>query len=556
MVVVGRTRPRSMSMDSNDDSISSDSEDRGEEGILQADQERKSRRPDISLFRRYYLNSLTPAHPRGLWSVLGERSTLSDFPAGNVGLEPNQMEDVRPRIEVPAPTPSNSALPSPGESRVEPPRAIGLPVTSEQMARFLALDPVEGFDIQTLNGLRLNSLAQEAAADLKFLRHLALRAEALILRVKQELDDPLSAGEFLREQVLLWYRQSPEDATWKTRVPRRWAGIFADSRTSGSALQPWINVRLWNLREEAVRLGGLTLRLRQTIVRSRDVQDALSRFPAQLAQAEVAQSILDDLATHPRSGDGPLPLVRLSELAMRRQVSTVNEALGRLFSSPEGGPFGLLHPNRYPDCEEVIIRPPAWGAAGVALAYTVVLIKPRLRTNGGAPTAGDPAGATGEGAGNGASDDFDLDELAQGKIWELETVDDKVWRRMIEGSRREKRRLFAPPKDFRTRAAYVTLRKLLLESAELRTYFLAVKWRGRPGGLPLVTALLMKGSISPEVVTDAEYLDAELSDLAKGDPGWIPEDGTWTFSGWKVTREGNHRDGFRYKAEPDGNRAG
>jgi len=61
--------------------------------------------------------------------------------------------------------------------------------------------------------------------------------------------------------------------------------------------------------------------------------------------------------------------------------------------------------------------------------------------------------------------------------------------------------------------------------------------------------LLQKGSLVPEVVTDHEYLEAELGDLAQGDPQWHPADETWTVGEWKVVREGSHEKGFRFTAK-------
>ncbi len=429
-------------------------------------------------------------------------------------------------------------------------REIGAPVHDELTRRFLQIDPTEGFDIQALNELRLEGVAPSGAYDPKLLQEVAVRAEELMVRVKAEVDDPLSAAPFLTEQVLAWFRQSATDAEWAARMPRRWAGLFAQSRISGGKLQTWLNFRLDRVRVEAIRLAGLGSRIRASFSGGKRIEDVLVRGLMQQIQGEVAQAILDDLAVHPWSNDRALPLVRLSELAVRRQVQTINEALAVLFTSPDGGPFVLLHPNRYPDCPELVVRPPVWGASGASLAYHVVAVRreerterrsrrPRGRSRGEGSDAGDEMGEGGE-----------YGSSQPGAIWERTDLDADFWREAIEEARRTRRRLDPPPKDFRVREAYAALRCVLLESAELRPLFLAVRWRGRPSGLALVVSLISKGSLSPEVLTDHEYLDAELSDLAKSDPDWKPENGEWEFSGWKVQREGDHRDGFRYRAEP------
>src|SRR5208282_662258 len=201
----------------------------------------------------------------------------------------------------------------------------------------------------------------------------------------------LSAGAFLRDQTVLWYEKSEADAAWTERMPHRWGGLFAESRSSGGRTVPWINARLSALRDMATREGKLGGRIRRKLSRDRATQTATGRTAAQQINAEVVQSILDDMASHPRDPETPLPLVRLSELAVRRQVATVNDSLAMIFSGPESGPFVVLHPNRYPRCEELLIRPPGPGASGAALAFTLAPGRP-LRKGAGRLH---PAGETG-----------------------------------------------------------------------------------------------------------------------------------------------------------------
>lgn len=429
-------------------------------------------------------------------------------------------------------------------------RLIGGSIPGPAIEEFLKTDPTERFDILTLNTLRFPPLIEAARGDRKLLVTLARRVEALMVRVKREVDDPLSAGAFLRDQVLRWYRESPDDASWVGRMPDRWAGVFSDSRTSGGKLQPWLNVRLWSLRETALRAGRLREKVRRGLLRDHVAEAAAGRTMSQLIHAEVAQAILDDLATSRRESTAPLPLVRLSELAVRRQVPTVNDALALLFSAPESGPFVILHPNRYPDCEELQIRPPAAGAIGAALAFSLVSGRP-VRKGFGRPRNSTDSIADGITLSErDPSLGDDESEVEASTVWEAESISRGTWVRIIEARRRERRRLDSPPKDHRTRPAYAPLRDLVFEDAEFRKAFLSVRWRGRPAGLPLLVALLQKGSIAPEVATDHEYLEAELGELTQGDPQWRPAEGVWTVRGWTVTREGSHREGFRYRADP------
>jgi hypothetical protein len=274
----------------------------------------------------------------------------------------------------------------------------------------------------------------------------------------------------------------------------------------------------------------------------------VSRSPIQQIRAEVAQAILDDLTARRRDKEGPVPLVRLSELAIRRQVPTINEALAQLFNGPETGPFIVLHPNRYPECDEVQIRPPTGNVTGAALAYSLVTGRPGRKAAGKDRGPVELAGGTAAERTEGLDSD-EAEEVDAATIWEADRVDAEAWRRVVKERRRERHRLDTPPKDCHGRPAYAPLRSLLLEDPEFRQSFLSIKWRGRPAGLPLLAVLLQKGLLVPEVVTDHEYLEAELGDLAQGDPQWHPSDETWTIGEWKVVREGSHGEGFRFTAK-------
>ncbi len=428
-------------------------------------------------------------------------------------------------------------------------REVGRRIVPSTVAGLLDTDPTERFDLQTLNLLRLSDLAKTVGEDPTLRGALAARAEALMIRIKQEVDDPLSAGALLRDLVRKWYLESSGDPEWSHRMSERWAGLLADSRISGGRLQRWINRRLYEFRAQAVGSGPVRLRLARALRRERSVELALVRTPAQQIHAEVAQAILDDLASHPREGEAPVPLVRLSELAVRRQVTTVNDSLALLFNAPESGPFVVLHPNRYPDCDELVLRPPNPGSTGAALAFSLAPGRVARKGSGRGRPAGDLESEPrrGESSSGPLEEEAEIDPAA---IWQATEVAPGTWPKVFEELRRERRRLDGPPKDYRSRSAYATLRELLLADGAARRAFLAVKWRGRPAGLPILVQLLQKGSLAPEVSTDHEYLEAELGELAVGDPAWNPPEGRWTVPGWNVIREGGHQEGFRYRAEP------
>jgi len=427
-------------------------------------------------------------------------------------------------------------------------RDIGGALRPPILSEFLQTNPMERFNIQALNGQKFPDLIEAARGDPALLAAIARQAEALMRRVKQEVDDPLSAGAFLRDQVFLWYQDSPRREDWSDRRAECWAGLFADSRVSGGRLQPWLNLRLESLYAQATRSGPLGRRVRQSLRRNPPVELAVSRSPIQQIRAEVAQAILDDLTVRRHDKEGPVPLVRLSELAIRRQVPTINDALAQLFSGPESGPFIILHPNRYPECEEVQIRPPVGNVTGAALAYSLVTGRPGRKPTGKSRGSAEAGAGTAVEDAEGTDAD-DAEELDASTIWTADEVDAAAWRRVVKERRRERHRLETPPKECHGSPAYARLRGLLLEDPEFRQSFLAVKWRGRPAGLPLLATLLQKGSLTPEVVTDHEYLEAELGDLAQGDPQWHPSDETWTVGEWTVVREGSHEKGFRFTAK-------
>ncbi len=426
-----------------------------------------------------------------------------------------------------------------------PTREIGGSVMPPAVGQFLKTDPTERFDLELLNTLRFPGLVESAQSDATVLAAVVRRTAALMVRIKNEVDDPLSAGAILRDQVLRWFRDSPSDPAWTSKMTERWAGLFADSRVGGGRLQPWINVRLWTMREEAARAGPFRQKLKRGLTRDRGAEAALGRTAHQQILAEVAQALLDDLAARPRPADPSVPLVRLSELAVRRQVPTINDSLALLFNAPETGPFVLLHPNRYPDCEEVVLRPPVAGATGAALAYSLVMGRSARKPSGRTRGPGDDRTLEGE-----VRPDPLADEVDAASIWTAEEVGPDTWRRILEEHRRERRRLDSPPKDARSRPAYAALRTLLLLDGSVRKSFLSVKWRGRPTGLPLLVSLLQKSTLVPEVSTDHEYLEAELGELVQGDAQWHPEDGRWEFPGWVAVREGDHRQGFSFRADP------
>ena len=270
------------------------------------------------------------------------------------------------------------------------PREIGGSIPLKEVQAFLQDEPLERFDLVAVNTLELLKIAEEARRDPSLLEPVADRAEALMLRVKRELDDPLSAGAFLRDQTVLWYEQSQADPAWAERMPQRWGGLFTESRSSGGRTVPWVNARLSTLRDMATREGKLgrpgSAASSRGTRRARPRPDAppLSRStPRWCSRYSTTWRAIRAIRRRRSRSSG------CSELAVRRQVATVNDSLAMIFSGPESGPFVVLHPNRYPRCEELLIRPPGPGALGAALAFTLAPGRPLRKGTGRLHAAGE-----------------------------------------------------------------------------------------------------------------------------------------------------------------------
>ncbi|MDE1821507.1 MAG: hypothetical protein KGJ23_12870 [Euryarchaeota archaeon] len=444
-----------------------------------------------------------------------------------------------PLLTTPVAPPRPSAPPSPLV-----PRRFGGPVQNDDVRRLLAMDAAERFDLVELNALPLVEISRESFNEEAIRVQLRERSRALLERVKQETDDLAISGAFFRGLVLQWYRESPTLSGWSTGMPERWGGLFADSRAAGGRLQPWLVRRLLTLAHGGHDAPPLSGKLLKHLGRGRKEEHYLERPPAQTWAAEAAQAILDDLALHPHvPGAARIALVRLSELAQRRQVENINQALGLLLDGPERGPFVLLHPNRYPDCELVTVRPPPPGSSGAALSYTLHLQRLTLP----AAVPGVPATEALAAASSSLGAEGVPAMADGGNPWEAQERTSESWGALLRELARAKQHLPPPPKDYRQRAVYRTLRDVVVSEPVARASFHATRWRGRPSGLLLLSTLLTEGHLEPEVSTDYEYLDSELSDLEDGKPERMPDPPQWKVPGGTVVREGDFQRGYRYR---------
>lgn len=398
--------------------------------------------------------------------------------------------------------------------------------TSELKA-FLRMNPEEGFDLEGINSIDMHALLKEARDDKHLLRQAVETAEALLPRVRAETEDPLLVGAILADKTLAWYRKSAADPDWAEFTPLRWGGIFYASRAPGGRLRRRLSTRLVDLINECVNASGTTAVLRAGFSGmfrgSKNVksvlQFALGSKRPRLTQ-QVAQAYLDDLAANPRQGETSVPLEHLSDVAKRNGSAEVNNTLAELFHPENSKALTVVDPRFHPGMNAVVIRVVPAKNPGEPSTYDLIQTEPGKAREPGAPR---------EAAGDGAPT----------SPWERQGLTDKDWLKILKSLEKRKARLEAPPaENHRERGSYLSLRELIMTDAAARKAFLAVHWKGRPSGLPLLTQVLSQGTLIPEADTDGDYIEAELDNLDPHHAGHASSVGSWTIGhGWTVTRE-------------------
>ena len=415
-----------------------------------------------------------------------------------------------------------------GTSRSEPPALVA----------FLEMNPEEKFDLEAVNALDTRALLEQARGDKRVLQAVVRTAEALLPRVRAETEDPILVSGILRQKTADWYGQSPTDRTWTAAMPLRWGGIFYESRVPGGRLSRKLSVRLAGLINQCVEASGTAAFLRAGVsglfrgskMMAKAVQFSLGSKRPRLTQ-QVAQAFLDDLAASPRHANDPLPLERLSDFARRNGSTEVNSTLAELFPAESAGLLSVLDPRFHPGFSALAIRIVPARNSEEASTYDLIQSGGRI-------------------SGNAAS----LNEAATGALfspWEREGLTKKDWLLLFKALEKRKARIDAPPRDNpRDRESYLLLRELLLTESAARKAFQAVHWKGRPSGLVLLSQLLSKGTLVPEVDTDADYLEAELDHSGSGSEGQSHKEGEWNIGhGWIVVREVGVSRGRTYRAE-------
>src|SRR2546428_10814844 len=89
----------------------------------------------------------------------------------------------------------------------------------------------------------------------------------------------------------------------------------------------------------------------------------------------------------------------------------------------------------------------------------------------------------------------------------------KEWLSLFKALEKRKERLGAPPREnSRDRESYIGLRDLLLADAAVRRAFLAVPWKGRPGGFAVFCSLVPARTPGPGIDPGGGYPGAGAGD--------------------------------------------
>ncbi len=401
------------------------------------------------------------------------------------------------------------------------------PRETSELEVILQLDAEEKFDLEAINAIDPQALVEETRGDKRVLREVIRTAEALLPRVRAETEDPLLVSAILRTKTLDWFRRSPSDPAWARSMPLRWGGIFFESRVPGGRLSRKLSVRLTGLINQCVEASGAVAFLRAGVsglfrgsaMMAKMVQFTLGSKRPRLTQ-QVAQAYLDDLAATARNGDESLPLERLSDLARRNGSSEVSMTLAELFPHDVAKVLTVLDPRFHPGMGALAIRVVPPKTSDDAATYDLV--------QAGAVSSKESSGL-----------ETATTEAGTASPWERAEMTKKDWLALLRALEKRKARLDPPPRENpRDRESYVALRELILTESSGRKAFLAVHWKGKPGGLILLCQLLSKGSLVPEVETDGDYLEAELDYPDRGQPDRHIKEGEWDLGhGWSVVRE-------------------
>jgi|GEM_PF-1663868 len=464
---------------------------------------------------------------------------------------PTPVPSRPPEATAPAPAaPAPATAPTWGSSVLLPwatptaptPRTPPLP---RGLSYLLRMDADGRFDLFGLNSLSLSDVLHEAErADHETLRRLAKEAELLLPRVRKETGSREDVTQLLRLLAERWYLESattpapPGRPPWRTWATAMWGGLFYESRVPGGSRTPRLADRLLWISEGKAGPHPARWHLLFGGSADEDASPTLNgRPPEEVLLLRVAQSILDDLAETPRGTSPTVVLPRLTDLAESTSSRDVNAALQALLPTYDADSFLLLDPIRTPGVALGTLRWPRERGTGGTSAYQLQFASGTDEATGA--VSGEPLDASV------GSLRFYLPK------WFGPSRTPSEWIEILRSLADKQVRLPPPPSaDCRQNAGYRSLRSALVGGPPATDLFDQVCWRGRPRDLPLFNRLMKDGSYTPDEETDSGYLEAELNDLAFGDPRHGADDGVWTLDVGKRVRRARAPDGsLRYTVE-------
>ena len=194
--------------------------------------------------------------------------------------------------------------------------------------------------------------------------------------------------------------------------------------------------------------------------------------------------------------------------------------LVELFPKDAAGILTVLDPRFHPGLHALAIKVAPPKTPEDAATYDLVQANAHPLSDSGAP-------------------DSATTEASPGSPWERTDTTKKDWLVVLKALEKRKARLEPPPRENpRDRESYLGLRELILTDSSARKSFLVVHWKGKPSGLALLCQLLSEGTLTPEIETDGDYLEAELDHPDRGHADRRSKDGQWNIGhGWTVVRE-------------------
>ncbi|MCI4367409.1 MAG: hypothetical protein L3K08_06625, partial [Thermoplasmata archaeon] len=343
------------------------------------------------------------------------------------------------------------------------------------MYSFLQFNAFDRFDLVALNSINLAHVVQEAdRKDRALLHQVRHVADSLAPRVRTETGDADEVAQLLRDLSCHWYLESvrppsaPGGRPWKAWASEAWGGLFYESRVTGGWRKPRLADRLlWASRGRSEPEAALRERIFHRPPGREESETLDGRSHEEVLVLRVAQAILDDLASTPRSTVPVVALPHLNDLAGAVNLREVNSALQSLFHSFDEASFLFLDPNRNPEVGLCTLHWPSERRGTPGALYQLV----QQADSSAAALPACPA-RTDTPRGDPAPDVSAWFAIARSRAeWiDLLTQLDGQGARLPP----------PPPTTCRQSGGYTSLRDALLQGPPINVLFAKVQWKGRP----------------------------------------------------------------------------